>query len=323
MNISNLFIQLRSYNAYTLSAGLALLFGGLLTMLIFDTTYWWNITLVALGLVVLVLFLAANMSEVKAVGKKRGTVVKANLTLISLAMFGIIIGLNYVVSRHPIRLDTTSNKIYTLSDQTLDALNKLTQDVDATMFTSSKANRNTAEIQKAQQLLGEYSKHSTKFHFKTIDADRHPADARRLNVNEVNEVVFQCGDNRKDVLQRDYLSYSMQGRQFTPKFQGESAFTLALIKMSDTTHLVFYFTEGHGERDFNNPQGDGFKTFKEMLENQNYEVKTINLLTTGKIPDDAAVLAVIGPQKSFLPSEADLIGNYLKKGENWCFAWTP
>jgi ABC-2 type transport system permease protein len=313
MNYASFINQLRSYNVVLLFTGLALVVGGLLALLILNTANWWNISLMTLGCIVWVLFLIANLSEIKAVGKKRSTVVRANLALVAVVMVGIVVCLNYIVSRHPIQFDMTSNKINTLSDQTLDALKKLTQDVDVTMFTSSKRS-STAEIQKAQQLLQEYAKYSTKFHFKIVDGDRNPAEARQLKVTEANTVVFMSGDNRKDVLQRDYVTYALQGRTPIPKFQGESTFTSALMQMTDSSHLTFYFTEGHGEKDFTSPQPDGFNGFKDLLEKQNYIFKTQNLFLTGKIPDDASVLAIIGPAKPFQPSEVDLIKAYLLKG---------
>ncbi|HTA75773.1 MAG TPA: GldG family protein, partial [bacterium] len=219
-----------------------------------------------------------------------------------------------IVSRHPLRIDLTSNKFYTLSDQTIDTLTHLTQDVNVTLFTSpSHAGQMQAQIQRAQQLLEEYGKKSTKFRFKVIDTDRNPAEARRYGIHEYNTVVFESGDNRKDVLQRDYISYSMQGRQPIPKFQGEPAFTSALVTMSDTTHLVFYFTEGHGEKQLANPQPDGYSTFKDMFEKENYVVKTLNLLKD-KVPADAAGIVVLGPVRAFQPSEAAMLEAYAKNG---------
>lgn len=313
MSLSAFFNKVRVFNNYFLIAGMVLLVAGLLTVGILNTTNWWNITLVALGLLILAVFLLANLAEIKLAGRKRTTVVRANLALVALAVFGIAVGLNYIVSRHPIRFDLTSNKIYTLSDQTMEALKKLTQDVDVTMYTSPQRS-NSAEIQKAQQLLQEYAKHSTKFHFKIVDGVKNPSEALRFNITEPNTVVFLSGNNRKDVLQRDYVTYSLQGRQPVPKFQGEAAFTQALMTMSDTSHLVFYFTKGHGEKDMNNPQPDGFNNFKSLLEKQNYTVKDVDLITSGKIPDDAAALAVLGPERPFQPTEEKLIGDYLKDG---------
>lgn len=309
-------IKVRTYNQPLVVAGLVLVLAGILAVLIFNTTNWWNLTLVGLGVADLGLFLTANLAEVKEVGKKRSTLVRANLTLMALAMFGIVCGLNYVVSRHPVRFDLTSNKLYTLAGQTTEVLKALKQDVNVSLFVSNKRQTGVqAEVHRAQQLLEEYAKINTKFHFKVVDVDQNPSEAKRLGIHEYNTVVFESGDNRKDVLQRDYVTYAMSGgRQPTPKFQGEGAFTSALVKMNDTTHPVFYFTEGHGGKDSGNPQPEGFNTFKDMLDQQNYSVKTINLLTTGNIPDDASGLAIIGPTHSFQPAESALIDDYLKKG---------
>lgn len=156
MKIQPFFLRVRTYNEAVLSAGLLLVVGGIFAVLIFGTTNWWNLTLVALGTLVLGLFLAANLAEVKAVGKKKSTLVQANLALVAAAMLGIVGGLNYIVTRHPIRFDLTANKMYTLADQTTDILKKLPQDVNVTLFTSAK--RSTAEIMRAQQLLEEYAK---------------------------------------------------------------------------------------------------------------------------------------------------------------------
>jgi ABC-type uncharacterized transport system involved in gliding motility auxiliary subunit len=308
-------LKVRAFNQVLLISGLVLIFAGILAVLIFNTTNWWNLTLVGLGVVVLGFFLAANLTEVKEVGKKRSTLVRANLSLVALAMFGIVCGLNYVISRHPVRFDMTSSKLYTLADQTKDSLKALKQDVTVTLFVSNKRQTNVqAEVHRAQQLLEEYAKINTKFRFKVVDVDQNPSEAKRLGIHEYNTVVFESGDNRKDVLQRDYVTYALQGRQPTPKFQGEGAFTAALISMNDTTHPVIYFTEGHGEKEMNSPQPEGFNTFKDMLTQQNFTVKSVNLLTSGKVPDDATGLAIVGPTHPIQGAESDLIDDYLKKG---------
>lgn len=313
MDFNSFLAQLRAYNQYVLAGGLGFILVGIFAMLIMNTTNWWNLLILAVGVVVLVFFLAANLAEVKEVGKKHSTLVRANLALVAVAMLGLTGAVNYIISRHPVRIDLTSNKLYTLSEQTQDILHKIGQDVNVTFFSSSK--RSSNEILKAQQLLEEYGKLTSKFHFKVIDIDKSPTEAKRLGIHEYNTVVFESGDNRKDVLQRDYVTYALQGRQPIPKFQGEGAFTAALIKMNNTTRLTFYFTEGHGEREMNSPEPDGLNTFKDMLDKENYNVKSLNLMTAkGIMPTDAAVLAIVGPTKPFQPSEVLLLEDYLKNG---------
>jgi ABC-type uncharacterized transport system involved in gliding motility auxiliary subunit len=306
------FALVRAYNLSVLVAGIALAGIGVLGMLIFNSTTWWGLVLVVLGIGVLGLFLTVNLSNVKEIGRKRSTQVRANLSLVAVAVLAIVITGNYIISRHPVRFDLTANQIYTLAPQTTDALKGLTQDVTVTLLTSAK--HSSAAVAKAQALLEEYGKYSGKFHFKAVDADKNPSEAKRLGIHEYNTVVFESGDNRKDVLQRDYITYAFNGQQPTPKFQGESAFTSALLSMGDTTHLVFYFTTGHGERDHSNPQGDGLNTFTDLLQKENDQVKDLNLLVTGKIPDDASVIAILGPGRPFQSSEVSLLRAFVKNG---------
>jgi ABC-type uncharacterized transport system involved in gliding motility auxiliary subunit len=312
----------RAYNEALLAGGLVLLLAGGLAALILKDATWWSVALMALGTLVLGVFLAANLAEVKEVGRKRGTVARANLGLVALAMVAILGGLNFIVARHPVRFDLTSNKFFTLSAQTLETLKGLKQDVQVTMVLSSR--RSSAEVQKAVALLEEYGKHSTKFKFKTVDADKDPTAATDLGVREPNTVVFEAGKNRKDVQQKDYITYAFTGgRQPQPKFQGEGAFTSALVKMGETAQLTVYFTEGHGERDPNNPQGDGLNQFKDVLEKQNYLVKTHDLLKTGKLPEDVTVLMAAGPQRSFQPAEVQLLKDWLLQGGTLVLALDP
>ena len=306
--------QIRAFNEILLASGFLFLAAGVLAVLVLDTTNWWNLALVFLGIVLLGLFLTANLAQVKAVGKKRSTLAQANLALVALAMLGIVGGLNYVVSRHPIRFDMTAGKIYTLADQTVETLQKLQGDVTATMFTSAR--RTSNEIAKAQELLTEYGKKSPKFHFKTIDVEKNPADVKRMGVTEPNEIVFENGDKRKDVFQKDYITYPMTSMQSRPqpKFQGEEAFTAALLTILDTSKSTVYFTQGHGEKDINDPQGAGLNLFKAALEQENYDLKTVNLITTDKVPEDASVVAVVGPTSPFQEGEAEALRKFLEAG---------
>lgn len=114
MKKSELLLKVRENNAIVLSAGLALVLAGTLSALILNNTAWWNYLLIGLGLIILGIFLYSNLTEIKEVGKKRTTITRANLTLVAVAMLGIVGALNYIVSRHPIREDLTSNKFYTL-----------------------------------------------------------------------------------------------------------------------------------------------------------------------------------------------------------------
>ena len=53
---------------------------------------------------------------------------------------------------------------------------------------------------------------------------------------------------------------------------------------------------------------------KQALENEGYEVETLNLLSRGAVPEDAAVVIVAGPKKPLLSTEVEALKAYLEKG---------
>jgi ABC-type uncharacterized transport system involved in gliding motility auxiliary subunit len=103
---------------------------------------------------------------VKETGKRHGTQVRANLSLLAVAVLVIVVAVNYIIQRHPMRYDMTANKFYSLAPQTLDALKGLKNDVTATMFITQKRQGQLPEIGRARDLLKEYTKHTSKLKFQ-------------------------------------------------------------------------------------------------------------------------------------------------------------
>ena len=50
------------------------------------------------------------------------------------------------------------------------------------------------------------------------------------------------------------------------------------------------------------------------LENEGYEVDTLNLVTQPQVPQDAAVVIVASPTKAVLTNEIDALKAYLDRG---------
>lgn len=312
---------LKEKSAWFAAGGLGLLAGALLSNLILVKAAWWQGVAAALGAVLLGLFLWGNRSTVREVGGRRTTQVRLNLTLVMLAAFGIAVAVNVIAQRHVMRWDWTAEKRYSLSPQTKEILQKLQQPVTITFFYSS-TQRTLPEVYRARLLLEEYQKQAReKIVYRAVDADQNPSEAERYKIREYNTVVFESQGNHKEVLQRDYVTYGLgAGRQPEPKFQGEKAFTSALLAMGEEKQKKIYFTEGHGERDLQSPRPDGLNIIQDVLKGENYQVEKINLLTEGKVPEDAEVVVVAGAQRPFQEREVDALLSWLKEGH--ALIWT-
>ena len=94
----------------------------------------------------------------------------------------------------------------------------------------------------------------------------------------------------------------------------ENAITNALRKVLKGERRKVYFLAGHGERDIGDPKPGGFQVAKRALDNEGYEVESLNLLTRGSVPEDAAVVIVAAPKKPLLSTEVQTLKAYLEKG---------
>jgi ABC-2 type transport system permease protein len=70
---------------------------------------------------------------------------------------------------------------------------------------------------------------------------------------------------------------------------------------------VLYTLEGHGELDLDS-------TIESDIEKANIEIKSVNLLTEGSIPEDMDCLMILAPTSDISEDERDLILDYLENG---------
>jgi ABC-type uncharacterized transport system involved in gliding motility auxiliary subunit len=94
----------------------------------------------------------------------------------------------------------------------------------------------------------------------------------------------------------------------------ETNLTGAMVRLMNPGSHVIYFLTGHGEYPTSGSSDQSYTELSNALESKNYTVSTLNLLATGKIPDDASVVVVDGPKKPLSDAEVGLLDDYLKKG---------
>lgn len=222
----------------------------------------------------------------------------SNVAITLLLSFAILVLVNFVSAKHFKRVDTTQNRIFSLSEQTDKILKELSKDIKVTAFYTDNHYRKKA----AEDLLNEYSQKSDKIHLTMIDPASKPGLAREYMAkqNKINDfngvVVFELGDKREYV----------QSNQ-----NEEQDFTSTILKLLSTKQQKVYFLDGHGEKDIDGYSEDSYSELKKMIEADNYKVEKLVLAQQGVIPDDCTVLVIAGPQKPLLPQEEESISDYL------------
>jgi len=106
----------------------------------------------------------------------------------------------------------------------------------------------------------------------------------------------------------------MGDRKETVSLATEQDIDAAILRLINPEQRVLYFLTGHGERDTENQTDTSLTQVKAALQNKNYIVKLLNVGSEGKVPADAKVVIVAGPQRPLSTDEVAALQAYLDKG---------
>src|SRR5579864_802971 len=124
--------------------------------------------------------------------KARQTKYAAYATVYILVVIAIITVGNVLAERYNKSYDATSNKRYSLSDQTAKIVKGLKQDATITYFDQPRG------FARAKGLLDEYQNLSPKLHVKYVDADKEPELARAAGIKNDATTVVQIGQRKEE-----------------------------------------------------------------------------------------------------------------------------
>src|ERR1700731_3416692 len=116
------------------SIGIALLIAGYVYYVRQGGLLWPAKTLLIAGGVLLLTAIGLGFRGILGFFSQRSSQLGTNTMVLSLAVIAILGLLNFAGARHPKRIDLTTEKLYTLSDQTRHVLSDLKNDVTIVRF---------------------------------------------------------------------------------------------------------------------------------------------------------------------------------------------
>jgi ABC-type uncharacterized transport system involved in gliding motility auxiliary subunit len=266
---------------------------GLFGYLIVGQLDRWIILLFAVGLGLWVYAALERPDRTMETLSSREVRYGTNTVTMSVAFIGILALVNVLANRYSTRLDLTQNHAYTLSPLSVKIVHELKEPVQIYAF---YRNGNPGR-DSFRPLLEEYRQESSLINYQFIDPVSQPGLARQYNVQFDGTTVLVSGAKQQTITGSD-----------------EGAVTSALLKLERTKSQVVYYLTGHGEVDFTSTANDGGSMAKAALEADNYAVKPLNLVATGKVPSDASAVIIAGPTTPLLPKETTALENYLDNG---------
>ncbi len=229
---------------------------------------------------------------------------------------------NYLSARRYVKQDWTTSKVYTLSERSANLVRDLDETVRAVVFMVP----GSPLYDQVRELLEQYAAVSDRIEVEYIDPDREPLTTRQLaeefGISVADTVVFVAGERTRYVTSEQMADYDYQGMQLggAPRmtaFTGEEQFTSAILSLVAPDVPKVYVVTGHGEASLETPTaGPGERSLtvlSEALSRDTIEAEPLELFT-GQVPDDADVVAIIGPTKPYTEVEIEALGRFLDRG---------
>jgi ABC-type uncharacterized transport system involved in gliding motility auxiliary subunit len=208
----------------------------------------------------------------------------------------------WLSTRYHHTADWTSSGRHTLSEASAALLAEMKGPVEITGYA-----RPDAELRGLiEDLIERFRRKKPDLQLRFVDPDETPDEVRELGIQTDGELVVR------------YLTRTEHVEEHT-----EEALTNALQRLMRGGERYVVFMEGHGER---GPFGDANHDLGQLgnqLGKRGLTVQTVNLAGKPVIPDNTSVLVIASPEVDYLPREADIVSEYLKRGGSLLWLMDP
>ena len=241
--------------------------------------------------------------------------------VISAIAIAIVIIANLLVNALPVKytkLDTSSDKILSISDQTKEIVHKLNSNI--TMYLIATGGKGDDQL---VRFIERYTSENPKIKQDSVDPAMYPDFIKKYTDKSLteNSIIIVNNDNGRasaidnsDIYVTEYsdeelYNYYLQGipPTGTTSFAGEQALTSALDFVTEENLPALYSTTGHGEAAVSD-------TIKKKIAAENISDAEVSLMTGGGIPADATALFINTPTTDFTPEEIVMLRSYAASG---------
>lgn len=235
-------------------------------------------------------------------------------TLITSMVLVILLVANLVVDKMDLKYDMTKNKLYSLSEQSYKVMDKLSKDINIISFYKpGSENQGIAEI------LNKYHDKTKKITLKYIDPSTNPQIAKKYsstaNAITTGSIVVESGSKFKVINESELYNTTQDqttGQTSVQSLAVEQKITGAIMYVVNDKNSVVYNLQGHNEQAL-------ATEVTQDLSNQNFTVKTLNLLLGDWKPESGDMLLVSSPSADITKGELTKLKDFFSKGGHGIF----
>lgn len=241
-------------------------------------------------------------------GVKIGAYSIFNILVAAAVTILVNVGLSYVPEQY-ISYDVTVNKVFTLTEDAVQFVSNLTEDV--TIYVLADEASKDSDLDRTLQQLKGYSDHisveyispvsNPMFYYKYTDTQ--PITNSLIVVSKNASAVVDYSDIY--IYETDYYTY----QSVLTAYDGEGQIVSAIMRVASDDIPKFYAVFGHNEIELE-------EIFIDALLKENVDYDDLVLQTTDAIPEDAYGIILDAPLSDYSESDTEKILEYLERGGN-------
>ena len=230
-----------------------------------------------------------------------------NMGLLIVLAFAFAVILNVFAVRYEHKFDWTSDHMNSLSNQSIKAAQNLKGDIEFVLLYRKEAQGEENVQPHVRDIMDMYKNVSPKIKYISYSALERPDIAEKFD--------FKTGS---------WALYATQGPLHIRIDQPtEEEITKSLIKIGRDKKKLIYLTAGHGEHGFSERKPEAITDLVDELQTT-FDVKPLSIAKEqNKIPKDADIVGIIGPQQQFLEGEIEALRLYARSGGHLFLALDP
>lgn len=237
--------------------------------------------------------------------KKKWLINGTKTFLLVVIIIGLFIGISLWMKKLDITpIDLTEDKLYTLTDESKEKVKDIDQDVNI-YFVGYTDSDSTIDLAK------EYTKVNEKIKVDSVTTETRPDLAQKYGIETSSEgIIVESGERYKVLSSSDLYTYDSSTGE--SQNVAEEKLTAAIRSVTVDKLPKVYFLSGYSSFTLSS----GMQYLNMYLQNEVNEVTTLDVLSTGKVPDDCSVLVIASPEKDFDDIATNAITDYINKGGN-------
>ena len=237
--------------------------------------------------------------------KKRWLINGTKTVLLVVIILAFFIGVTVLMQNLNLTpIDLTEDKLFTLTEESKEQVKNIDKDINI-YFVGYSEDNSTLDLAR------QYTKANDKIKVEAVTATDRPDLVEKYGIETDSEgIIVESGSQYKVLASNDLYTYDPT--TYESINVAEEKLTAAIKSVAVEELPKVYFLSGYSSFSLNS----GMQYLNMFLQNEVNEVKTLDILSVGKVPDDCNTLVIASPEKDFDDVATNAITDYINKGGN-------